>query len=72
MKHTLENHRLFPYIAWATVISFAFFTYTLAKDLQTDLDDLDQSVERVERSLEEMKASRSESAGTASPNAVAE
>lgn len=60
MKHTIESHRLFPYIAWATVISFAYFTYTLAANLQTDLDDLNQSVDRVEQSLNDLKAERTD------------
>lgn len=58
MQHTLENHKLFPYIAWATVISFAFFTYTLAMELQSDLDNLNESVDGIEQSLQEMKAER--------------
>lgn len=62
MKNTLERHRFFPYIAWATVLSFAYFTYTLAINLQNDLDHLNQSVVRVEQSLNELKVERSQTA----------
>lgn len=58
MQHTVESHKLFPYIAWATVLSFAFFTYTLAANLQSDLSEINESVERVESSLAEMQAER--------------
>lgn len=30
---TLEEHKAFPYIAWATVIVFAIFTYSLTMRL---------------------------------------
>lgn len=61
-KMTLEHHRIFPYIAWATVISFALFTYTLAMDLQEDLNHLDQQVSVVESSVHDMKSDRNSSA----------
>ena len=43
MKNTLEGNKLFPVIAWALVISFAFFTYTLAASLQKNLGGLDEN-----------------------------
>jgi len=58
MAKKLEEHRIFPYIAWATVIAFAYFTYTLTTSVQTDLDNLSESVSRVETSLNEIKADR--------------
>lgn len=60
-QRSLESYRVFPIIAWATVLSFAFFTYTLAANLQRDLDDINESVTRVESSLQTMQAERAES-----------
>ena len=51
MKNTLEGHKMFPVVAWVTVISFAFFTYTLAANLQDDLNQINQNVELVENSV---------------------
>ena len=36
MQHTLERHKAFPVIAWATVILFAALTYYLAYRLNTE------------------------------------
>ena len=33
----LEDHKVFPVIAWALILGFAFFTYTLITDLQRSL-----------------------------------
>jgi hypothetical protein len=63
MQHTLEKHRFFPYIAWATVISFALFTYTLAMDLQDDLDDLNQEMGYIEYSTQNLKSERTAPGG---------
>ncbi len=32
-KRTLEKYRIFPYIAWGLIISFAFFVYHLSVSL---------------------------------------
>ncbi len=34
MQSTLERHKAFPYIAWATFVLFAAFTFYLALQLQ--------------------------------------
>lgn len=36
----LESHRLFPIIAWAVVLGFVFFVYTLVDDLQAKAEGL--------------------------------
>ena len=51
MNNTLEGHKFFPYMAWATIILFAFFTYSLASNLQDDLERIDRDVTLVEKSL---------------------
>jgi len=38
MKYSLEKMRFFPALAWATVIGFAFVTYTLSQELQRETD----------------------------------
>lgn len=52
MKHALEEQKLFPVIAWATVIGFAVFTYTLADKLRTDADELFVHASLTEQALE--------------------
>jgi len=41
MLHTLEQSRLFPYIAWTTVIALSCGTLWLVNILQDDLTDLE-------------------------------
>jgi len=41
MLHTLEQSRLFPYIAWTTVIALSCGTLWLVNTLQDDLTDLE-------------------------------
>lgn len=36
----LETYKIFPYIAWITVILFAYFVYGIAVELQTVANDL--------------------------------
>lgn len=37
---TLEAHKAFPYIAWTVVIGFTFFVYSIAMELKTFSQDL--------------------------------
>ena len=54
MHNTLESYRIFPYIAWALVISFALFTYFLTVTMQSELSDISDGVARLEARLNEM------------------
>lgn len=45
MNHTIEGNRLFPYIAWATIILFAIFTCYLALELQESAAYLDDQMD---------------------------
>ncbi len=54
MNNTLESSKYFPYIAWALVIGFAVFTYSLATRMQTELSDISVSVERLEAKIDNM------------------
>ncbi len=56
MNNTLESSRIFPYIAWATVIGFALFTYTLTVHLQSELADIGTGIERLEMKIDQMEA----------------
>lgn len=53
MRHVLEGSKLFPYIAWAVVLGFAFFTYSLASQLQDDLGTLSHKVDTLEKKTRE-------------------
>ncbi len=52
MKHALEEQKFFPIIAWATVIGFAVFTYTLADKLRKDAEDIFVHASLTEQALE--------------------
>ncbi|MFM2339829.1 MAG: hypothetical protein RLZZ360_465 [Candidatus Parcubacteria bacterium] len=39
-KRSLEQYRVFPYIAWTLVGAFAFFVYTLTLELTTTTSNL--------------------------------
>ena len=45
MQFTLEKYKIFPYVAWALVFGFAFFTYTLASELSDTYASLDSNTE---------------------------
>ncbi len=34
MKNSLEKSKYFPFLAWASIIGFAYVTYTFAQDLE--------------------------------------
>ncbi len=55
MHNTIESSRFFPYIAWATIIGFAFFTYSLTIRMQTELSDIGDGVERLEQKINDME-----------------
>ena len=47
----LENFRVFPYIAWGLVFSFAFFVYTITVDLKEVAADLKSQSDRLEAKI---------------------
>lgn len=51
MNHTLESKKLFPYIAWLTVILFAFLTYALAVNLHAEISKLERNTDTLEARL---------------------
>ena len=56
MHNTIESSKYFPYIAWATVIGFAFFTYTLTIRMQAELAEIGDGVERLEQKINNMES----------------
>lgn len=38
--HTLESFKLYPYVAWALIIGFAVFVYTITTNLKAAASDL--------------------------------
>ncbi|MCF7815464.1 MAG: hypothetical protein K9M10_00355 [Candidatus Pacebacteria bacterium] len=58
MKHTLESHKIFPYIAWTLIVGFAFFTYNLTVQFQSDLAQIGDGVDRLEQRLNDMGTSQ--------------
>jgi hypothetical protein len=45
MNSTLERHKAFPFIAWATFLCFAGFTLYLALELKETAAYLDQKMD---------------------------
>ena len=39
---TLERHKVFPYIAWGTLLFFTLFTYYLVLQLQEAVSGLEE------------------------------
>lgn len=58
MNNTLESSKFFPYIAWATVIAFAIFTYLLTVRLNEQLDSISTGVEDLEMRVEKLEKSQ--------------
>jgi len=51
MNNSIESSKLFPVAAWAMVVLFALFVYTLTMQLQAELMEISNSVERLEVKL---------------------
>lgn len=64
MHNTLESYKIFPYVAWALVVGFALFTYSLTVQLQQELNDISSGIERVEQRLNEMDRTVPDAANT--------
>ncbi len=52
MNNTLESSKFFPYVAWALVIGFSLFTYSLVMRVNDELTDISESVSRVENKID--------------------
>jgi hypothetical protein len=39
---TLEGHKAFPYIAWATLFLFSLFTFNLVLELKASVSELEK------------------------------
>jgi hypothetical protein len=55
MNNTLESSKFFPYVAWATIIAFAIFTYLLTLRLNDQLDSISSGVESLESRVEKLE-----------------
>lgn len=58
MHNTLESSKLFPFIAWSTVIGFAFFTYTLTLHLNAELDTISADMSSLELRVQALELKR--------------
>jgi hypothetical protein len=47
-KRSLEQYRVFPYIAWTLIGGFAFFVYTLASELTSATTELEATTNQLE------------------------
>lgn len=55
MQHTLESYKVFPYVAWALVIGFALFTYTLTRQLEREFSAFDTDIASIETRLQNLE-----------------
>ncbi len=51
MQRPLESHKLFPYVAWLLIVSFAAFTGNLALQMQREIDEIGATTDRIEQAL---------------------
>jgi hypothetical protein len=56
MNNTLESHKLFPIVAWALVIGFALFTYTLVMHLNAEMEGISSQVTDLETRVSNIEA----------------
>lgn len=47
-RMSLERYKIFPYIAWALVIGFALFVYSIVQDLRAASSELQTAATRLE------------------------
>ena len=57
----IETLKIFPYIAWVTVIIFAFFVYNLATELRAISENLKDTTENLRQQEREFTTSRTTS-----------
>ena len=55
MNNTLESSKFFPYVAWATIIAFAIFTYLLTVRLNEQLDSISSGVEDLQMRVDKLE-----------------
>lgn len=48
----LEASKIFPYIAWITVLLFSFFTYSLVLELKHSINTLENKTNQTQLQLE--------------------
>jgi len=47
----LEAQKVFPYVAWITVIMFSIFTYNLVRELKVSVQELEAQTNYTQSSL---------------------
>ncbi len=55
MNNTLESSKFFPLVAWAVVIGFAFFTFTLVMRLNDELSSISGGIQDLETRVEQLE-----------------
>ena len=53
-KFVLEKSRVFPYLAWVTVLGFTLFVFNLTLNLQNAVTDLQQSTDELETAIQNL------------------
>lgn len=47
MRHTLEEHKIFPIVAWCVVLLGCFFVYKLTMNVSKEIEQLGSSRDNV-------------------------
>ncbi len=53
-KFVLEKSRVFPYLAWVTVLGFTLFVFNLTLNLQNAVTDLQHSTDELETAIQNL------------------
>jgi hypothetical protein len=67
MNNTLESHKIFPYVAWTLVISFALFTYNLTTAVRNELNSITSGIDRLEMKVDALETAKVVAPKTTTP-----
>ncbi len=65
-RFILEKSKVFPYVAWITILVFTVFVFNLTLNLQSAVTDLQQSTDALEAAVQALPHTTSTTTKTAS------
>jgi hypothetical protein len=58
MDRKLESYKIFPYVAWATIVLFAVFVYTLTLQLDSEVANIAVEIEALADRVDALEEAR--------------